>query len=651
MTAKTEYRTARHEMRGDLEIMDDQQRQTSVTNKVYIILSVAMTCMKGCRGCFPLDDLFIFNRDWKQQTSLHTYTVMSVGKEADDMMKLDYYRSQTLERTALWRCLIAYGENRYLVRIESEAEEDILYRCVQFEALTHTIFQMSQTVSDYIRKKVNCIDDAYTEDQSVWFAKLSYMGVSCPLTGGYQLIVDADNLSISPNCLDSIYTYNPRFQFQCDNAKSGNVVLEMGDACEFQALVNKVQILKRNIVFFRCMGHWSKGSATSLLLQMQENENQVWCLQYQKTATLGGFMRMVLSLEGNCSRDSFVADAESKKSNSTVFGALASFAPANDPRCENASSQSQCTIHNVCLTSDQCPSQCNRCKKGENFTPCKFDAKFRGRWKPISSHLDYIYISVDVNSISGYYGEFTCKDHQGQDVNNMLQYSLVQTGSQPSCMPFYACLTLKYLSPGILFFEFRPVMREQSTGNPYSCPDASEKWGHLNLMKTESPLTLFNTSKLVKTGCNFHHTGYFRTTHQNCRLVVHKCTGSCTSLNASLEYATCSNETIQNHPMQTSHVCLGTVHFQDSVYGILTTNKKTSRYLCWVFANTRLFIATPEECNQKSVSLILNDVDALTTYDPLARLAEPAHSGVDDIVFRTAWVCLFSLLLHLILYV
>uniref|UniRef100_A0A2C9L849 ShKT domain-containing protein n=1 Tax=Biomphalaria glabrata TaxID=6526 RepID=A0A2C9L849_BIOGL len=605
-----------------------------VTNKVFIFLSVVMTCMKDCHGCFPLDDLFIFNRVWKQQTSLFNYTIMTVGTEADDLMQLDFYHGQSLQRTVLMRCLIAYGESRYLVRTENELEEDSLYSCVQFEILTYTIFQMSQTVSDDIRKKVNCVEDSYTEDASIWFANLSYFGVDCPLTGGYQLVTNADNadsLALSPKCFDSIYTYNPRFQFQCDNVKSGNVVLEMGDACTFNALVDRMQIVKRNIVFFRCMGHWSRGSTVSLLLQMQENEGQVWCLQYQNLPHQEGFMPMFLSLDGRCSKDNVFTSGEGRKSMQSVFGALAHFYPPNDPKCRESYNDTQCSENDVCLSSNQCPALCNRCRKEENFNPCKFDAKLRGRWKPVSLLLNYIYVSVDVHSISGYYGDFACRDEQGQDGPNVKQLRLVQTGSVPSCMPFYACLTMKYLAAGILFFEFRSVIRNQVTGEPYSCADGSEKWGHLNLMKTESPLTLFDTTKLTKTGCNVTRQYVFPTPHSKCRLVVHKCAGSCSSISPTFDSSTCSNDTIQANPLQSNHICLGTVPFQDQVYGILTIYKKTSQYFCWIFANTRLFIATPEQCNQKSVSLILEDEDALSIYNPLKQLSEDVEDNAQII--------------------
>lgn len=605
------------------------QYRSATTDLRTTCLGVLMaSLLQYAHSCFPLEDLFLQHRVWTQQTSLHSYNVIKVGVEQEDLTTVERFHHGAKASTAEYRCQIAYGENRYLVRMDVQGEDDSIFQCIQFNVLTPYVIRMGKTDSSHIRKKVNCADDTYTEDESVLVADVSHFTQPCPLTGGYQIIM-RPGMAVTSACPDSIQTYNPRIQFQCDGSRSGKVLIELGDSCELIALTSKVKILKRNIAFFRCLGYWQETHFSSVLLQMQENPRQFWCLHYKPHGYgSGNFMQIFITVDGRCSTIDFNNEAVPR--NTSIFGFVAKYIPADDPMCKNKSYLEKCSLDGTACNdpeSTDCPTNCGRCRKEFAFRNCSFDPSTIGDWREISSKSTNFRISIDSHWISGTLGNFQISSAPGElkcseNAHNKLLYRVVQISKDPSCMPYYACAGLAPLAPGILVFQLQPTARKSETGEPLTCVESNNHWGHITPTLAERATALFDLSKLTKTRCEQPHQATFTTVHGTCRILLKPCSGDCTTLYAGYDPVTCGNESGLAVKLENHHTCLGSLHFGDGIQGTVTKSA-TGRYLCWVFTGTRLFITKVERCHKDSISHLMIDPEAETEFDPLNAIAIP----------------------------
>ncbi|CAL1539290.1 unnamed protein product [Lymnaea stagnalis] len=608
--------------------MQQQKMQYVITDsRITCLVVLVAALLRYAHSCFPMEDLFLQHRVWTQQTSLYSHNVIKVGVEQEDLMTVDSFQHGA-KTTAEYRCQIAYGENRYLVRMDSPGMDDSIFQCIQFNVLTPYVIRMGKTDRSYIRKKVNCADDTYTEEESVLVADVSHFTHPCPLSGGYQLIMHA-GMAVTSTCPDSIQTYNPRIQFQCDGSRSGNVLIELGDSCELTALTSRVKILKRNLAYFRCFGSWQENQFSSVLLQMQENPRQLWCLHYKKYSYKSAdFLQMFIAVDGRCSSGAFSNEAVPR--NTSIFGFMAKYTPAKDFKCQDQSHIEKCSsAASNCYNSDSldCPEDCGRCNKEIVFRNCSFDPATQGVWRDISSSPPSFEVNVENDRISGELGEFRIAGTQGESQCHESSYHgflyrLVQIGSEPSCMPYYACARLIPRAPGMLVFQLQPAARDPKTGEPLSCEESSTQWGHITPTPAEHATALFDLSKLSKTRCEQPHQATFSTVQGQCRILLKPCVGDCTVLYAGYDPVTCGNETGQARKLENHHTCYGTLHFDDGVLGIVTKSA-TGRYFCWLFTGARLFIARAERCHQVSVSHLLIDTNAAYDFDPLNAVAVP----------------------------
>ncbi|KAK0039930.1 hypothetical protein Bpfe_030640 [Biomphalaria pfeifferi] len=604
---------------GIFTSMSRQEDIRKILNRNRLILTLAMIFLDTCHGCFPIYDVFQGNLYWRQQMSTETYTIMTLSLEDHNIMFLKYYEEQKLVSTVKLWCLLTHGSNKFLVRQTSEVVDDDIYFCMHLNLLAPNIVRMSKTSTSYLRKKFSCLSLDYIQDEYVWFINVRYFDKPCPLTGGFQLIFNADNLAISPSCSESIFTYNPKVQLQCDTGGSGNVIIDLGEACEFKNTRYLEHLLHRNFLYFRCMGHWRSESTTSVLLQMEADELQVWCLQYKMILPEDGFMPLHLSLTGFCPSDAFPLQLATWSINS-IYGALGQYRQMYDPEC-NTTFQTDCQLESACRSSNRCPVQCNRCEPVKNISMCNFHESVHGDWTPINLPSKNIFVNVQAEVLKCHFGYFGCRGTPMMDDTGVFQYRVEQDGLIASCRPLYACVELKLLAQGILFFHIIIAERRSQTGEPNSCFRTMEIYDDLNLLRKESPLTLFDLSELHETQCNFPYNTFYFTTLPHCRLLIHNCSNDCTILKVKLDRISCSNRTVKENPIFETHHCMEKIDFEDDTFAIVSYNRESKAFLCWVFASSRLLIVSPEECNEEAANTILSNPKSPEVYDPLILLS------------------------------
>ncbi|BFZ09547.1 hypothetical protein BsWGS_12586 [Bradybaena similaris] len=504
--------------------------------------------------------------------------------------------------------------------------------------------------------QVNCIEDYYTEDEEVLLAYKDIQPQQCPLAGGYQLIM-RQGMAVGGFCMNSVKTYNPHIQFHCDGRGSGNVLVDFGKACEPTTLAPYMG--ERHFTHLKCVSHWLENGFHSVLLQMRDHPESFWCLHYKvvSSSSFGGknaaheeLLKVFLTLDGRCSSQAF--GTEDVPRNTTMFGHLASYRSINDIKCTEKVYVETCKLNeDKCLESVECPSYCGRCKKHMTNQSCNFPAEALGFWKVLNS-IHRLEVTVEKSRIkSPNFGDFLClrsPDTGGQDYI----YSVVQVSTAPTCMPYYSCAKLLSPSPGVLTFQLRPGFRSQETGEPLACEEShQEGLPFFHPPGPEQTVTLINQNKLQRTSCKLAHRSTFPTKlNDECKIVVHECSGSCQSFNVSFDVASCRNNT-QDYNIENQHICYATIQFADTVRGILAKSGTSGRYLCWIFGSSRLFVATVEDCNQDSVNRIFRERTADVLYDPVTAISLP--TGTDNsaraMSVQIPSVFMYSLLLAYIL--
>lgn len=465
--------------------------------------------------------------------------------------------------------------------------------------------------------QVDCINDPYKEDQAVLVAATDIHPVHCPLSGGFQLVLN-QGMAVDDKCLQSVRKYNPRLQFQCDGQRSGNAVIDFGQACR-PALLNKV-MGSRQLTHLRCVSEWKESAYSSLLLQMRDHPDVYWCLHYKSTRGTADMFTVLLALDGHCSTQVF--GDEDVPRNTSMFGYLIAYKPESDLRCREKVYVESCNLDpDKCLGSTECPSYCGRCQKTLTHLNCSFPVDTQASWKVVNSGRQLDIIVERSKIMISDLGDFMCygPPEPGQHYST---YPVVQISTGPTCMPYYACALVFSPTPGLLTFQLQPSFRNQETGEPLSCKKSQELMGQDPPAEPEEAITLINLGKLNKTPCKHRVSSTYPTIFPGCRLVVPECSGTCETLNVTFDAPACVNTT--DLEIDATHTCYATITFNDDVQGILAKTSVSGRFLCWLFGSTRLFITEPEECNQKSINQIFSDTKAQTLYDPVKLISLPS---------------------------
>lgn len=505
--------------------------------------------------------------------------------------------------------------------------------------------------------QVNCIEDYYSEDEEVLLAYKDTQPQQCPLAGGYQLIM-RQGMAVGGACINTVKTYNPHIQFHCDGRGSGNVLVDFGKACEPTTLTPYMG--QRHLTHLKCVSRWEENGFHSVLLQMRDYPESFWCLHYKivSSSSFGGknaaheeLLKVFLTVDGRCSSQAF--GTEDVPRNTSMFGHLVSYRPVNDIKCTEKVYVESCKLNeDKCLESVECPSYCGRCRNHTTNQSCNFPAEALGFWKVLNSDRR-LEVTVEKSRIkSPNFGDFLCQrspDTDGQDYI----YSVVQASTAPTCIPYYSCAKLLSPSPGVLTFQLRPGFRSQASGEPLPCEEnRQESLPFFHPRAPEQTVTLINQNKLHKTSCKLAQRATFPTKlDDECKIVVHECSGSCQAFNVSLDVTSCGNKTQQGNNIENQHICYATIQFQDTVRGILAKTGTSGRYLCWIFGSSRLFVAAVEDCNQDSVNRIFRESNADFLYDPVTAisLASVTDNSARTVAVQIPSVFMCCLLLAYIL--
>uniref|UniRef100_A0A0B7A098 CUB domain-containing protein n=1 Tax=Arion vulgaris TaxID=1028688 RepID=A0A0B7A098_9EUPU len=587
-----------------------------------VVIVVLTSLPRDSLCCFPIEDVFADSSSWLQTTSLNSRRLIQVGEEAEDIIIVETEGLAT-NRELMLRCMIAYGENRYLVKVEEE-HGSTRYMCYQFTPLTHYVIRQGRTEENINRKRVDCIDDHYTEDEAVLIAYKDIQPQQCPLVGGYQMIM-RQGMAVDGNCVDSVHSYNPHVQFHCDGRGSGNVLVDFGKACEPPALTSSMG--GRHLTHLTCVSEWEEDGFQSVLLQMRDHQQSFWCLHYKVVSSghssvlTGAYdsLEVFLTVDGRCSSQAF--GDEDVPRNTSMFGHLIAYRQETDIRCTEKVYLESCQLNvDKCLSSVECPSYCGRCKKMLASPNCSFPANTLGSWKVVNSDRQ-LEITIQKTKIKSHsFGDFLCMGARDPDLEDDT-YPVLQATIGPTCMPYYACAVVFSPTPGLLTFQLQPSFRNPKTGEPLPCKESHDLLALTTPPEQEEAITLINQNKLHKTACNHELRSTYPTRVPGCKVAVHQCSGTCQTFNVTFDIPSCGNETDRTYDIENKHICYATITFEDGVHGILAKTFGSGRYLCWLFSSTRLFVASPEDCNQESVTQIFSDVTAHLRYDPLSAIS------------------------------
>ncbi|XP_012938984.1 uncharacterized protein LOC101846705 [Aplysia californica] len=598
---------------------------------VFCVLAFLLACqVPQSQSCFPVD-MFEHSFRWLQSITLHKRLYVYIDQEEPRHIRMESEGEQKQRKINL-KCLHAYSDQRYMVRVE-EVYQPIYYHCIKFQQLSKYVIRISKTKARVSKKKVNCETEMYMEDEAVIFA-YEVPPQPCPLSGGYQLVMHQGR-AIDGACLDTVQGYNPRVQFECDISRGGNVMVEFGRFCEPSILTRSQKMRGRHITKLRCLGSWEESGYSSVLLQMENSEVNVWCLHYRQqrhsrsTVTSDGeeFLSAFLTLDGRCSGEAFVN--EDMPRNSSMFGSLASYRPGSDLKCTEEGYLQNCKLReDRCFESSECPDNCHRCIKPVEKRACEFDENTRGQWELVYS-FDNLTVSIGQNSLKGSaFGDFECRGPAESSLPGNV-FPVVQRGTSATCMPYYACAQVLHLAPGMLAFNLRAVVRDAYTGAPHSCVETHNAVGHIVPIKLQRTLTLLDRKRLQEVPCQVQ-ARTFPTMVGECRIAVDQCDGDCQTLTVDYDEKTCNYSGSNPFNIEHEHKCYAHIFFRDGIEGILAKTADSDKFLCWVFSPTRLFITIAEKCNQEGVTAIYNDRDAAVSYDPLNAISRPVSGSSTD---------------------
>ena len=485
--------------------------------------------------------------------------------------------------------------------------------------------------------KLDCGKADYKVDEAVLIGGyIDPTARPCPISGGFQLLMNLGESPSSENCLGSVSSYLPQLLFQCDETGSTRAIIDLGKLCTPQVLRTSQSLRGRYVAHLKCLASWqeNKGSKssefTTVLLVMRDSYLSYWCLHLQRLngKTSGEVLyKAILTLDGRCLPD--ISGSLDSPKHTDMFGKLVSFKPGNDTECKDHSYMSSCEEDDgadTCRESLRCPSSCGRCKKSLKLKSCAFPMDIRGSWESLSFDEDSI-LSVGKNTVqSPQFGQFQCQSAaEDGDVKGM--YPMVQVGIEPTCWPYYSCAEIRSLAPGLLSFQMRPALKNIYTGKVESCQETHRQVWSIRPEKAEETKTLIDRKRLKPTPCRFKEAKAYPSIGliKGCLLVVPECSGTCNTFNISLEANTCNNISAESVELYTQHICMARVSFDDGAHVVLTkivgSEEDSQEFRCWLFFRFRLYILRADYCNQNQIESIFEfDDHPEFTYDPVYNL-------------------------------
>lgn len=455
------------------------------------------------------------------------------------------------------------------------------------------------------------------------------------MIGGFQYFVD-----VKPDtfCRRSMAGYSPSIQFECDNSRSGSVVLDFGPDCLPQALTSSL-LFPRDQILFRmsCFGKWEEGAQTSLILKMQSVTNMFWCLVYRSVTSGEKFS---LTLDGSCLRSS------AQPGNSVVVsGIMAPYRSYKDSECSKFSDSDCADGRNVCNDPSICHKKCGRCQKHVAASRlCQFSHNLTGTWSTLTPDIT---ITINGSGVSGTYGQFICLRESSE-----FTYTLLLTGGDDTvCQQIYACAQIENFATDMLVFHLRPVMRNV-TGEPTSCEKSPGTMFYGKPSAKDEPKLLISGNQLKVSSCDIPSASVYPTRYKNCKLLVKKCSGDCQTLTVAYDRETCSNRTYTDEHIATNHTCFGTVKFKGQKRGIIAKSWHTEDFHCWLFTSSHLYILEVEKCNPISVELVVSDSNSHREYDPLNTLTvhmEPSENAAHNNLTHSLLTDFLILMLYFML--
>ena len=481
--------------------------------------------------------------------------------------------------------------------------------------------------------QADCLSATYTLDDSVFVAIDELKPVACPLSGGYQILMHrSDSISKERKCLENAPSYRPHLQFQCDQVGSSHVLADFGPHCTLMELQKSGPMMGKYMAHLDCVDSWQENSgtskqSTSVLMRMQGSNLSLWCLHLKRlpnsahssvTSEEESLYQAYLSVDGSCSPD--VQGQGSVPTAFEMFGKLASFIPGDDIKCQEASYLHECESQAIskCQESTDCPKTCGRCL-GEKTTTstCSMPSTVLGTWESFPHGEGHI-ITVHGDSVkTSSQGDFKCwSTHKDM-------FSLVQTGKHSTCMPYHACTRIERLAPGLIIYEMFPANRKKDSGEVQSCKQTRESNERFNKGTFSSTTTLMQPQKLHETPCNIEGKiiSEVMNMEPQCNLVIHECSGSCTTFNISIDEGTCGNKTAEEAGLLTQHTCLAVLPGGE-INMVLTRSPDNDQYLCWVKLSTMFFALSPDKCNKDQIDAVMrivNPDDVPNTFSLLKR--------------------------------
>ncbi|GFR72487.1 hypothetical protein ElyMa_005706800 [Elysia marginata] len=630
--------------------------QTSLCLGIVAVLLMSLT--DSSLGCFPVEDVFKASCLWIQTTSLQSRNRISVcpehtGHEAGAPIRIESEGiTSTFEPRKTLVCLRDYGGYRYKVKvteIQPNSREVFLgYQCLKFSSLSSRVVRQEKSSVVADENQLDCDLTTYTPDEAVLIAGyLDSVTHPCPLTGGYQLLMNLGESPSSTLCMESVSSYLPQLLFECDETDSSRTIIDLGKFCTPKVLWDSQSLRGRYEAHLKCISSWqeNKGSRsrefTTVLLQMRDSYRSYWCLHFQRLASesapSGGVLyKAILTLDGRCLPD--ISGTWDSPKDTELVGKLVSFKPGNDTECKDKNYLNTCGYDggaDKCRKSLECPASCERCKKNVQLKECTFSEAVRGSWESLT--YDQVpSLSIGKNTVqSPQFGQFLCRSRaEVGDVQNL--YPMVQTGIEPTCWPYYSCAQIRSLASGLLSFQMRPALRSFTTGKLESCQETHNKVGFIRPEKAEETKTLIDRKRLKPVPCKFEEPKAYPTVGlaKGCLLLTPRCSGACNTFNISLKASTCDNVTASSAQLYAQHMCVARIQFNDDAVAVMTkildSPEAGEVYRCWLFTRSRMYILRADYCNQNQIDSVFEYDDRPEfTYDPFYSLIMSKSMSAD----------------------
>ncbi|GFO12325.1 hypothetical protein PoB_003883000 [Plakobranchus ocellatus] len=645
---------------------------------VYL-LTILMTSLMQCTlGCFPLNDVFKVSCLWTQPLTLDSRHILDVcqhesDRERGSRMTVMTERAGVKDEDAiLYDCLASYDGHRYLVKKHNSAGS-LGYQCVRFSPLTQRVVRQEWSRLQQDREMVDCLKHLYTLDANILVASGDFHPVPCPVSGGFQALLHrSDNISGDQRCVESISSYKPRVQFQCDKAGSSNVHVDLGPDCTPAPVLAPSALQAQGPKFFTCMDSWQEkggdsGPFTSVLLRSLDSNVTFWCLHLQRKLNSAHskvtfdnevLYQAFLTFDGRCLPH--IKGERDVPEPTSMFGKLAMFVSSDNLKCRDKAYKQSCEFTPTkCLESTDCPQSCGRCKRSHGDSTCSLPETLKGTWEDFSLNSDHNLVINAQTITTSDSGDFRCRSHVEGNRNAI--YALEQTGVHSSCVPYESCARLELVTPGVLTYQMFSAQRKQKSGEVLSCQESLDaiKGKNFNPGRSEKTVTLMKRDKLQGTSCDIMSTMKYPILNKDpdsfCMLVLHECSEPCQAFNVSLDADSCENRTAQEAGILTQHSCLAHVQLRDNTRALITRSLDTDQYMCFVFLSASLFVVHPEECNQESINNVLMLPDPAQIYDTFTMLkrtdiTREKNDAARPVLFDTTVLLITSsLLAHLML--